>query len=394
MSHLLAQFISLNLNSSKSVMAANGDSMPLASIGSVDTPYVALSDVYCILSLTMNLPSISKVCDYEHFRDIHASSGVDLSSFLFDYSSSTFYLRTLYQTSCTDTPQQNGVAKRKHRHLVETTGSFLLPADVPSVFWGEAVLTTTYVINTISTAHKSSLSPFEKLYGTLSDYSSLHSIYEHVSCTKAVCDPLWQGALVEETKSNGSIERYKARLVAKGYSQEYGMDTFALVAKMTTVQTSIAVASSCEVCKLHKALYGLKQAPRTWYEKFSTVVTRLRFVSSHHDSALLSDGHILLSLYVDNMIITGDDCDGIKLLKAELSHRFAMKDWGLLYYFLGIEVASLPKSYLLFQSKYILDLFDHARWESGLSHSGSSYVVYIVSQFVGAPIIVHGDAIL
>ncbi|GJV92762.1 hypothetical protein Tco_1540575 [Tanacetum coccineum] len=85
MSHLLAQFISLNLNSSKSVMAANGDSMPLAGIGSVDTPYVALSDVYCILSLTMNLASIN----------IHdtASSGVDLSSFLFDYSSSTFYLR-------------------------------------------------------------------------------------------------------------------------------------------------------------------------------------------------------------------------------------------------------------------------------------------------------------
>ncbi|GJV92761.1 gag-pol polyprotein [Tanacetum coccineum] len=73
--------------------------------------------------------------------------------------------RTLYLTSCTDTPQQNGVAERKHRHLVETTGSFLLPADVPSVFWGEAVLTTTYVINTISTAHKSSRSPFEKLYG-------------------------------------------------------------------------------------------------------------------------------------------------------------------------------------------------------------------------------------
>ncbi|GJX46294.1 hypothetical protein Tco_0271484 [Tanacetum coccineum] len=47
-SYLLSQFISLNLNSSKSIVATNGDSMPLAGIGSVDTPSVALSDVYYI----------------------------------------------------------------------------------------------------------------------------------------------------------------------------------------------------------------------------------------------------------------------------------------------------------------------------------------------------------
>nr|GEX65249.1 hypothetical protein [Tanacetum cinerariifolium] len=64
---------------------------------------------------------------------------------------------------------------------------------------------------------------------------------------------------------------------------------------------------------------------------------------------------------VYDMIITGDDCDGIELLKAELSHRFAMKDLDLLRYFLGIEVASSPKGYLLSQSKYIDDLFDRAR---------------------------------
>ncbi|GJX70675.1 ribonuclease H-like domain-containing protein [Tanacetum coccineum] len=102
-----------------------------------------------------------------------------------------------------------------------------------------------------------------------------------------------------------------------------------------------------EVCKLKKALYGLKQSPRAWYEKFATVVTSLGFVSSHHDSALFvkhsSAGRILLSLYVDDMIITGDDSVGIKSLKLELAHRFAMKDLGLLRYFLDGDPLPDPK---------------------------------------------------
>ena len=58
---------------------------------------------------------------------------------------------TIHQSSCTDTPQQNGVAERKHRHLVETARSMLLSSEVPSMFWGEAILTAAYVINRIPT---------------------------------------------------------------------------------------------------------------------------------------------------------------------------------------------------------------------------------------------------
>ena len=71
------------------------------------------------------------------------------------------------------TPEQNGVIERKHRHIVETARSLLLSAFVPSVFWGEAVLTAARVINMIPSSHISGLSPFEKLHGYAPDYSSL-----------------------------------------------------------------------------------------------------------------------------------------------------------------------------------------------------------------------------
>ncbi|XP_062089426.1 uncharacterized protein LOC133795958 [Humulus lupulus] len=80
---------------------------------------------------------------------------------------------TLHQTSCIDTPEQNGVAERKHRHIVETARSLLLSAYVPSEFWGEAILTAVHSINRILSSVTSGLSPFEKLYGHAPDYSSL-----------------------------------------------------------------------------------------------------------------------------------------------------------------------------------------------------------------------------
>ena len=65
---------------------------------------------------------------------------------------------TFHQTSCTDTPQQNGVAEWKHRHIVETARSILLCAHVRSEFWGEAVLTSIHSINRIPSSITSGLS--------------------------------------------------------------------------------------------------------------------------------------------------------------------------------------------------------------------------------------------
>ena len=97
------------------------------------------------------------------------------------------------------------------------------------------------------------------------------------------------------------------------------------------------------VCKLKKALYGLKQAPRAWFDKFFIVISSLGFISSSYDPALFiksnDAGRIILSLYVDDMIITSDDIDGISVLKTELARQFEIKDLGSLRYFLGFEVA-------------------------------------------------------
>ena len=117
-----------------------------------------------------------------------------------------------------------------------------------------------------------------------------------------------------------------------------------------------------KVCNLHHALNGLKQALCAWFTKFSVTIQNFGFSSSPHDSSSfihkIEKGSFLLLLYVDNMILTGDDLVGISQLKHFLSKQFEKKDLGCLNYFWGLEISSDSNGYYLSQSNLRKKMFD------------------------------------
>ena len=68
----------------------------------------------------------------------------------------------------------------------------------------------------------------------------------------------------------------------------------------------------------------------------------------------------MLFVYVDDMIITGDDLQGISNLKSFLRQQFYMNNLGLLSFFLGLEISYNQSGYYLSHAKYASDLVSHA----------------------------------
>jgi hypothetical protein len=79
----------------------------------------------------------------------------------------------IHRRSCPHTPQQNGLAERKHRHLIEMGLSLLAQSHLPTEFWVDAFSLSAYSINRLPTPILSNESPFFKLYHQQLDYSLL-----------------------------------------------------------------------------------------------------------------------------------------------------------------------------------------------------------------------------
>ncbi|WOG86417.1 hypothetical protein DCAR_0205621 [Daucus carota subsp. sativus] len=114
------------------------------------------------------------------------------------------------------------------------------------------------------------------------------------------------------------------------------------------------------VCKLLKSIYGLRQAPHCWFMKLCSALLDFGFKQCACDHSMFvftQQGSITVFLvYVDDMVLAGNDQGTMTKVKLFLSTRFQIKDLGHLKYFLGLELACSSQGIHLHQKKYAQDL--------------------------------------
>ena len=185
---------------------------------------------------------------------------------------------------------------------------------------------------------------------------------------RKIVDSRW--VFAKKLNPDGSVRRFKARFVAKGFSQVHGLDytdTYAPVIGMISLRMVLSLATSKGwdihqldvetaflnstvdeeiyvrqpegyhiggsnmVLKLNKSLYGLKQAPANWNKMLKEFMVSSGLKQSKFDECLYTyrdkDGKLcVVTVYVDDIIITGDAVDYIQWLKKEMNVKFTMKD--------------------------------------------------------------------
>lgn len=187
----------------------------------------------------------------------------------------------------------------------------------------------------------------------------------------------------KKTDMDGNIVTYKARLVAKGFTQRQGIgyeETFSPVAMLKSIRILLSIAAyydyeiwqmdvktaflngslteevymtqppgfmtstqADKVCKLKRSIYGLKQASRSWNFRFDEVIRGYGYIKNPEEPCVYKkisgSQTVFLVLYVDDILLIGNDKPTLEATKAWLGDNFSIKDLGEAAYILGIKIS-------------------------------------------------------
>ncbi|KAK2993459.1 hypothetical protein RJ640_005153 [Escallonia rubra] len=317
----------------------------------------------------------------------------------------------LHQSSCTDTPAQNGVAERKNRHLLETARALLFQMKVPKPFWADAISTACFLINRMPSTVLNGDVPYSVLFPTKPLFPVEPRIFGSTCFVRDVRPHL--------TK----LDPKALKCVFLGYSRlQKGYRCYSPDLHKYLVSTDVVFSEHSQFfsSKFHSSSKG-EDDDWLMYEIFPSVPIEPAIsedrtredglsvpvsvpvepsnatdgansgVAQSEDVNCLGEQAIIPSAPVKPPIVQvysrrrehhdtcpapvpsssdppsndldlpiglrkGDDCTGITSLKKFLQTKFHTKDLGQLKYFLGIEVTRSKKGIFLSQRKYVLDL--------------------------------------
>ncbi|GJZ06282.1 ribonuclease H-like domain-containing protein [Tanacetum coccineum] len=330
-----------------------------------------------------------------------------------------FELGIFHQTSCCHTPRQNGIAERKHRHLLNVAKSLMFQGEFLLVF-GLIVLKPQ---SPNDDGRDSSNEEGSLLHSDLFGSTQGRNPSYRLTATQ-IDDQNWSKGNVQNVSQSSptqNIDDVQTPILRRSERQsklhvrfndyilssnvKYGIENYMSYSRLIKAMNNEIEAlnrnntwtvydlpidrkpidvnnvflygdlvedvymtlpdgynnfDKSKVCKLDKSLYGLKPAPRQWNAKLTTALVKHGFEQSKFDYSLYTKHRsgifIALLVYVDDIVITRSDIDGINEFKLFLSTKFLIKDLGSLKYFLGIEVIDNDLGLCMTQRKYCIEL--------------------------------------
>ncbi|GKB98641.1 retrotransposon protein, putative, ty1-copia subclass [Tanacetum coccineum] len=247
------------------------------------------------------------------------------------------------------------VSERRNRTLLDMARSMMNLTTLAKSFWGYALETAARILNMVPTK-KVDMTPYEIWHEKAPKLS-----YLRVWGFWVLVDPPPNGRTVgskwlfkKKTDMDGNVHTFKARLVAKGYTQTYNVDyeeTFSLVADIRAIRIFLAIAVYYEI----------------W---FDVEIKKIGFTQNPDEPCVYlkaSGSNVaFLILYVDEILLMGNDVTMLQEVKSWLCKYFSMKDLRKAAYIFGIKIIHDRSKRLiaLSQSGYLEKILKKFRMEN------------------------------